>query len=121
MPTGKDEIRAFLARFKAAVKQNLLFPDPDRNKNLLFLAKQGMTAEERKEILLRLRVEDYMDGPEVSDREPEGPQNVWVFGTEYGGLEIFIRLRLVEKGKDVYAICISFHEAEQPLNFPYGR
>jgi hypothetical protein len=117
----KDEIRIFLARFKAAARRELLFPDPDRNKNLLFLAKQGLTAEERKEIILRLRVEDYMHGPETSDHEPAGPQNVWVFGAKYAGLEIFIRLRLVEKEKDRYALCFSFNEAEQPLDFPYKR
>ncbi len=121
MPTGKDEIRAFLARFKTAARQELLFPEPDREKNFLFLAKQGITAEERKDVLLGLRVEDYMNGPEASDREPDGPRSVWVFGVDYGGMQIFIRLRLVEKANVAYALCISFHEAERPMRFPYGR
>ena len=121
MPASKDEIRAFLRQFKAAARQNLIFPEPDRQKNLIFLLKQGIAAEERKEILLGLRVEDYIHGPESSDRDPKGPRNVWVFGVEYGETETFVRLRLIEEEKEMYAICISFHEAERPLKFPYRR
>jgi hypothetical protein len=41
-----------------------------------------------------------------------------VFGTNSGGCEIYIKLKLAQ-GEN--AVCISFHKAEFSMEYPLGR
>ncbi len=119
MAAPLQQVRQFLLDFKQTAEGELHVPN--RDKNLAFLARHGFTARERKEIILGLRMDDYVKGPEVDDRWPDGPKCVWVFGVQYEGIHIYIKLKLIEEDKEKRAICISFHEAEFSMRFPYRR
>ncbi|MDE2237050.1 MAG: hypothetical protein KGK30_04105 [Elusimicrobia bacterium] len=96
-----------------------------REVNRDFLLKHGFTPRERVEVILGLRVENYIKGPEEDDRA-RGPKDIWFFGVEYEQVSIYIKLQLVEEkdaaaGKTLkHAKCISFHEAKWPMIYPYG-
>ena len=75
--------------------------------------------------MLGLQVEDYWKGPEEDDKVRGGPRDIWFFGVDYQEIQIYIKLQLVEE-KDAksgqtrrHAKCISFHEAEWPIVYPY--
>ncbi|MFQ5540131.1 MAG: toxin, partial [Candidatus Binatia bacterium] len=86
----------------------------DRVKNRDALIELGLTKEQREEVILSLTPEDYCGGP-YQDRE--GPGMWWVFGKKEEGREIYIRLKVTHA-----PICLSFHPAEQPLEYPHkGR
>lgn len=39
---------------------------------------------------------------------------MWVFGKDYNDIDLYIKISVSNR-----ALCISFHEAEYPLNFPF--
>ena len=41
---------------------------------------------------------------------------MWVFGKDVKGQEVYIKITL---GKGASALCISFHIAEHPMNYPF--
>ena len=41
---------------------------------------------------------------------------MWVFGKDHNDVEIYIKISVAEK-----ALCISFHEAEHPLQYPFRK
>jgi hypothetical protein len=42
---------------------------------------------------------------------------MWVFGKNVKGQEVYIKIMLGQPGRST--ICISFHIAEHPLNYPF--
>lgn len=63
-------------------------------KNIQALADLNLTAEQRKEIILHLTPEDYIEGP-VTDRD-RGGEDIWIFGKQVRGEEVYIKLKLFE-------------------------
>ena len=45
--------------------------------------------------------------------------DMWVFGKDYDGTELYIKISLGAPGSKT--ICISFHEAEHPLSYPFKK
>lgn len=86
------------------------------SKNLNSLATFGLTTENRKELLLSLTVEDYFSGPEP---DHSFPGDVWKFGKEVGGEEVYIKLKIEDQGHRKVAKCLSFHIAEREIYYPY--
>ena len=122
MPATPAQINDFLSAFKRTAQLDLnVIP---REKNLEFLTRHGFTPRERKDAILGLAVKDYCKGPEQDDKAG-GQRDIWFFGIVYEGVEIYIKLQLVnekdEETGDVmrHAKCISFHSAEHKLQFPY--
>jgi hypothetical protein len=122
MPATPTQIKEFLSVFKRAAQLDLnVIP---RERNLDFLTRHGFTPRERKEAILGLSVKDYCKGPEEDDKAG-GPKDIWFFGIAYEGVDIYIKLQLVdEKDEETgdtmrHAKCISFHDAERRLQFPY--
>jgi hypothetical protein len=68
----------------------------------------------REEIILNLEVEDYSEGP--LEESQQGGVEMWVFGKVIKGQEIYIKLTISKVTGG--AICISFHKAEFPMEFP---
>lgn len=107
-------LEAFLQEFKARMSiWDVLFRD-DREKNTLALAELGITPNQRKEVLESLTTMDYSEGP-VKDMD-HGP-DLWVFGKQVKGSEVYIKitLGLLASGS---VVCISFHISEHPMKFP---
>jgi hypothetical protein len=111
-------IAKFLMEFKALLGtgRNFYFVErPERNSTLLDL---GLTWTNFKKELLGLSVTDYYSGPEP-DRDRKG--EVWMFGKEINGREIYIKLKIVDLGTEKLAKCLSCHEANQPINYPFRK
>ncbi len=92
---------------------DVLFRD-DRGKNLNTLILLELPPSERKRILHSLRIEDYSDGPILENLY--GGSDMWIFGKEVKGKEIYIKITMGTFGSSV--ICISFHIAEHKMQYP---
>jgi len=75
----------------------------------------GLTRGNCKDEILALSVLDYSLGPQP-DLNRSG--EVWVFGKSISGLEIYIKLKIVETPSSEAAVCLSFHIAERPMAYP---
>jgi len=112
----KGSIRGFLKEFKKIAVTGRGLDIIPRRHTMEALAELGMTKKNLKEEILNLSVEDYCEGPEP-DKDRGG--DVWVFGKQIGGREIYIKLKIAQVGAEKIAKCLSFHPASYPLCFPY--
>jgi hypothetical protein len=112
----KGGIRDFLMEFKKIMVKGRGLDIVNRRENIDALAKLGLTKKNLKEEIMTLSVRDYCEGP-VPDRDRPG--DIWVFGKQVGGEEIYIKLKIAQVGKEKVAKCLSFHEANFPLCYPY--
>lgn len=111
-----DHVRKFLLEFKKAATSGSGVDLVPRKNTRPTLLKLGLTTRNVEEILLSLSVADYCKGPE-EDRDRPG--EVWFFGKEIEGYEVYIKLKVANVSGRAIAKCISFHFAEYPLSFPY--
>lgn len=112
---SKDEIQSFLQDFHVKMGIWGIVVRDDRGKNTQTLFDLEITKDYRNRILMALKTEDYCDGP--LEEKLHGGADMWVFGKEVKGKEIYIKISLGYMGMQV--ICISFHIAEHPLLYPY--
>ena len=90
--TGKSEIKSFLDEFKIKMKTfGIVFKD--REKNIQALYDLEITAIQRNEYLLSLRVEDYYRGPKTDSFDPES-SSFWEFGITIRRKQVFIKISL---------------------------
>lgn len=109
-----NQVESFLSAFHAKVKVfGVLFRD-DRGKNRNALLDLDISRLERMEIIKSIEVEDYSQGPLI-DQLNQGSE-MWVFGKDVHGIEVYIKVTV--GGFNGRAICISFHRAEHPLEYP---
>jgi hypothetical protein len=114
--SSEPHVSSFLQEFKLiATSSNgpWLENRAARNPSVLTL---GLTIKTVKLEILGLSVVDYSSGP-VPDRDRPG--DLWIFGKEINGHEIYIKLKIATIANNKIAKCISFHEAEFPLNYPF--
>ena len=110
----RDEVEAFLASFHEKVNVfGILFRD-DRVKNREALFDLDITRFERMEIVKSIETEDYSEGP-ITDELNQGSE-LWVFGKDVKNIEVYIKITM--GGFNGRTICISFHRAEHPMNYP---
>ena len=111
----KEQVEDFLKRLKEKIKVfDIIFRD-DRGKNLQTLATLEITPIYRKQVVLSIEPEDYIEGPMVDTLNKMG--EMWVFGKNVKGQEVYIKIMLGQPNSST--ICISFHIAEHPLNHPF--
>ena len=111
-----DRVRKFLLEFKqAATSGSGVFLVP-RSASLRTLSHLGLTKRNLEEVLLGLSVIDYCKGPEP-DRDRAG--EIWIFGKELQGHELYIKLKVAQVNGTCIAKCISFHIAEYPMRYPF--
>ena len=110
-----EEVRAFLEQFNTKVQVfGILFRD-DRPKNKEALQILDITPLQRELIVKNLQAQDYVEGPviDVLNKKCE----MWVFGKDVKGREVYIKITLgYQNGQ---TICISFHLAEHPMQYPF--
>lgn len=110
------QVRRFLLDFKEAVSAGRGIDLVPRENTLLTLQFLGLTKQNLEDIVLSLSVVDYCSGPELDhDRGGE----IWVFGADIGGYEIYIKLKLAEVSSTKIPKCLSFHISKHPLQYPY--
>lgn len=112
--TQRSQVVLFLHEVKKAVRS--AFHMVPRKKNLDALARLGLRVEDAKNIVLGLTPANYSSGPETNRVYPN--QDVWVFGEEVDGEELYIKL-VIQRASSTACVCISFHECDKPLTYPY--
>jgi hypothetical protein len=110
-------VHEFLENFKALVLEHGLLVT-DRVVNRDQLIELGLTGRQREEMILSLSVANFSEGP---IRDQYRPGNLWVFGVRLERTEIYIKLKIGGSAPDERAVCISFHKAEHPLNYPFAE
>lgn len=114
---NQEQVRTFLRDF--SIKMNVwdvLFRD-DRGKNALTLADLELRPVDRKKVLEQLTVQDYAQGPLIETLY--GGADMWVFGKLVKQHEVYIKITMGFAGSSV--ICISFHIAEHPMQYPFKK
>ena len=113
--TTKQEVETFLKELRVKINIfGILFFD-DRGKNQQTLLDLEITPVYRKEIISSLKVEDYSQGP--LEEKMHGILPMWIFGKRLKQKEVYIKISMGAKNNNV--ICISFHIAEHPMNYPF--
>lgn len=118
----KEDVKTFLTQVKEVInKINGFHFVGDRQKNIDSLDKHGLRIDEVESYIEYLEVEDYWKGPEEDDK-PYNDYCWWFFAKEIptpmGRPLFYIKIR-VENRRRNQVICLSFHEARYPVNFPY--
>lgn len=109
-----DEVKQFLLDFKQAATSSSGIDLVPRKVNMETRSYLGITMKNLEEILLGLSVVDYCKGP-LLDRDKPG--ELWEFGKEVNGEEVYIKLKVVKELN--LAKCISFHIAKHPMRYPF--
>lgn len=111
----KEQVEDFLKKLKEKIKVfDIVFRD-DRGKNLQTLAALEIAPTYRKQVVLNIDPEDYVEGPIVDTLNKMG--EMWVFGKNVKKQEVYIKIMLGQPNSST--ICISFHISEHPLNYPF--
>jgi hypothetical protein len=111
----KEEVQKFLNQFNEKMKIFGIIYRDDRGKNQKTLEELEIVPSYRRVIIENLVVEDYVQGPVVDELNKLG--ELWVFGKDVKGREVYIKIMLGVVG--CQTICISFHIAEHPLVYPF--
>ncbi|RPH33912.1 MAG: toxin [Bacteroidales bacterium] len=112
---SKQEAEKFLKELKVKTEIfGILFLD-DRGKNQQTLHDLEISPSKRKEIIANLKPEDYCEGP--LEEKMRGILPLWVFGMEVKQKELYIKISMGLENNST--VCISFHIAEHPMNYPY--
>lgn len=110
----KSDVEQFLKQFKVKLKVfDVVYIG--RNKNTQALLDMEWVPATRTKVLENLEAEDYCEGP--LEETFHGSGNMWVFGRIVSGTEIYIKVAMGQQNNSV--ICISFHEAEHSLDYPF--
>lgn len=113
----KAIVKSFLQELKQIIKTwDIFFVNRPKN-SVQDLADLGITANSRKEIIAQLEIEDYCEGP-LPETQFNGKE-LWVFGKIIKKQEVYIKLTISSATNN--AICISFHKAEHPMEFPFKQ
>lgn len=115
--TKKEDVHLFLDAFKVKLGiWGVVFRD-GRPKNAQTLLDLELSVKDRKAVLEKLKVEDYAQGP--LEEKLYGGNDMWVFGVQVKGVELYIKISIGMQGQQV--LCISFHKAEAPIVYPFKK
>lgn len=111
----EEEVEAYLRDFKIKLRVwNVVFLD-ERGKNFVALEELKLLPVEREGVLMDLQPKDYSEGP-IQDKMMRG-SDLLVFGKTINGHEVYIKICMGKENCPV--ICISFHRAEYPMQYPF--
>jgi hypothetical protein len=110
-----SQVRTFLKEFKKIASGGRGLYMVPREESLKALADLGLTKRNFKELILTLSVTDYCEGPK---RDIDRAGEIWIFGKQVEGRDIYIKLKLAQISGKKIAKCISFHPAAFPLCYP---
>lgn len=118
---GIQEINGILSLIRDILYKNngRNFIIKSRNKNRDTITKLGFLTSHIKQEIFELTYKDYCDGPEQNRSRTGNPKgSVWKFGKTVNGIEIYIKLQVIPYGEG-QCVCISFHESDKKLIYPY--
>lgn len=108
----RHQVVLFLELMKTTARRRFVFVG--RKKNLDMLAALGISRTHAESLVMGLKPEDYVRGPEADHNNPV--LDVWVFGLSASGREIYVKLQLLLEPPS--CVCISFHEPDRPMRYP---
>ena len=116
----KWKIEAVLALVRATKPERFFALGSERidSKTHRFMRQVGYDRPSVFREVRSLRVGNYSQGPLPDDKGRA--HDVWVFGKYIARYQVYIKLAAFVEGGEVRFLCVSFHEAERPLTFPYG-
>lgn len=116
----KWKIEAVLALVRATKPERFFVLGSERidSKTHRFMRQVGYDRPSVFREVRSLRVGNYSQGPLPDDKGRA--HDVWVFGKYIARYQVYIKLVAFVEGGEVRCLCVSFHEAERPLTFPYG-
>lgn len=124
MKVSREKVTEYLEDVKKAVKHGRYKISP-REKNEVLFDEYVFSEEQRKEIILDLRVEDFSKA-DYNDHPEHAEEILYIFGKEvqllpkYGGDEETVELYIkFNKLANMYVIIISFHKQEYPLKYQF--
>ncbi|MBQ6578314.1 MAG: toxin [Bacteroidales bacterium] len=119
----KEQVEAFLNEFIPKSKIFGLTFDTVKEENLQTMLELELYGDKRKELIYKLKPEDYYQGPDSNDYDStEG--DVWMFGigVRKNGkgktYPVYIKI-YITKICNAPNYCISFHIAKYPMSFPF--
>jgi len=111
------EIQKFLNDFHQKVEVfDIMFLD-EREKNMHAISDLNLTRGERKQIIKSLTIDNYSEGPIKNLLNQWG--DLWVFGKDVQNQEVYIKICYGQPNRST--ICVSFHVAEFPMQYPYKK
>lgn len=111
----KDDVQNFLNQFFTKFQVfGIIFRD-DRGKNKEAITQLEIQPSYREVVIKSLKPIDYIQGPIIDELNNMG--EMWVFGKDVKNREVYIKINLGYSNSQT--ICISFHIAEQKLNYPF--
>ena len=119
----RNEVDAYLRKVRAAIASPLI-PGSEgwvfvrRDKNKACLLSLCLTLGDVREVIMNLTIDNYCAGP---CHDNDQPGELWEFGGNVEGREIYIKLKLAEFGQLNGVRVISFHEAERCLAYPFKK
>jgi hypothetical protein len=114
---SKYEAESYLKRLKEKIKIFGIYFLDERGKNQQTLLDLEISPDKRKDVINSLEAEDYSEGP--LKEKMRGILPMWVFGKEVRKREVYIKISLGIENNS--AVCISFHIAEHPMNYPLKK
>lgn len=117
MPTWQD-VAEFLRNFKLAIDYRRCSFMSRGGRTSQDLIDLGCTQKLALEIICSLTPANYWSGPSPDDTD--STKDVWIFGYDLDGVEVYIKLRLTLPGKAglPHGVVWSFHRAEHPMRYP---
>ena len=113
--TTLGEVEELLLKIKVLIRESGILFMNQRIKNAQTLADLGILEATQRKIIENLNAQDYYGGPEPDEKYPW--KVVAVFGTDYQGVELYIKFSIGKTGTPV--VCISFHEADSPMRYQF--
>jgi hypothetical protein len=111
------QVKQFLIEIKSLVYQKGLYIK-ERKINRDALLEIGLTAKQREESILDLSTMDYCSGPHTDNL---APGIFWIFGKLINDIEVYIKIKIAGEPGEERALCLSFHKAEKPLDYPLSK
>ena len=85
-----------------------------RPETLGSLARLGITRRHAEALVMALKAEDYVSGPDPDSKYPG--LEMWVFGLTLSEHEVYVKLQVLLN--PAHCVCVSFHIAERPMHYP---
>lgn len=82
-----------------------------RRKNMLALARHGLTITDAKNEILGLVAVDYYKGPK-QDLDPNRPGDIWEFKKNIDGIQFYVKIKITQENSEDILKCLSFHEED---------
>ena len=118
MQTTEEDVKIFLQEFIAKINANIggvdIIIKRERAVNLQTILDLELTNITVREHLKKLTSKDFYKGPKA---DSGGGPNLWEFGKEIKGKEVYIKITLGYLNKPT--ICISFHYPTRTIKYPF--